>query len=189
MLISTISGGIYKGFETLLKTAKLLKKYSGLEFEWHIVGYNTATKWVRIYEKYTNLYAEDLNIIFHGRVDASVLSSLLSDSDVYVHVSHIENSPNSVCEAMILGMPIIASYAGGTASLLENGKEGILYQDGDPYVLAGAVMHLYKNPEMAIAFGTASYKRAHYRHNKERIVGELLSGYESIIKDFNISNS
>lgn len=188
-IVSTISGGVYKGFETILKTAVILKKYSHLDFEWHIAGYTSKTKWVHICEKITNIKSENANIIFHGQIDADELSDLLCSSDIYVQVSHIENSPNSVCEAMMLGMPIIASYAGGTASLLENGKEGILYQDGDPYVLAGAVMHLYKNPEMAIAFGTASYKRAHYRHNKERIVGELLSGYESIIKDFNISNS
>lgn len=40
--------------------------------------------------------------------------------------SHIENSPNNLCEAMILGMPCIATDAGGTSTLLSNMKDGLL---------------------------------------------------------------
>lgn len=183
-LVSTISGGIYKGFETVLKTADLLSKYTDLKFEWHIAGYTEQAKWVKIAEKITRLNSSDYPIKFHGRIDAEDLSNLLISSDIYIHVSHIENSPNSVCEAMLLGMPIIASFAGGTSSLLENGKEGLLYQDGDSFVLAGAIINLCKDPQYAVNLGASAYKIAHYRHDKERVVKELLDGYKSIINDF-----
>ena len=183
-MVSTISGGIYKGFETVLKTADLLSKYTDLKFEWHIAGYTEQAKWVKIAEKITRLNSSDYPIKFHGRIDAEDLSNLLISSDIYIHVSHIENSPNSVCEAMLLGMPIIASFAGGTSSLLENGKEGLLYQDGDSFVLAGAIINLCKDPQYAVNLGASAYKIAHYRHDKERVVKELLDGYKSIINDF-----
>ena len=48
-------------------------------------------------------------------------------SDIFVSASHIENSPNNVAEAMILGMPCIATFAGGTSSYIEDNKNGILY--------------------------------------------------------------
>ena len=183
-LVSTISDGIYKGFETVLKAASLLKKYSNIDFEWHIAGYTQKTKWVRICEKYTNIYAKDHNIVFHGKMDADELSSLLCGCDIYIHVSHIENSPNSVCEAMLLGMPIIASYAGGTASLLDNMKEGILYQDGDPYVLVGSILCLRDNLKFAKALADAAYRRAIIRHDKSSIVNELIGSYKAILANF-----
>lgn len=186
-IVSTISGGIYKGFETVLKTAEILKRHSHLEFEWHIAGYTSRSKWVHISEKITNINSEDNNIVFHGRIDAEELSDLLCDSDIYVHVSHIENSPNSVCEAMMIGMPVIASYSGGTSSLLEHEKDGILYQDGDPYVLAGAIVELFQGKNKAIEYGSSARKKAFCRHDKNRILNELISGYNSIIKDFTVN--
>ena len=183
-LVSTISGGIYKGYENVLKTCQLLSKYAGIKYEWHIAGYDARNKWIGIAEKATKLKSLDYPIVFHGRIDANKLSDLLVDSDIYVHVSHIENSPNSVCEAMILGIPIISSYAGGTSSLLQNDKEGILVQDGDPYVLAGTIIDLFRDFDRAIKLGDAARERAIDRHNKQNIVDELLNGYQAILTDF-----
>lgn len=186
-LVSTISGGIYKGMEMVLKVASLLKHFSSIDFEWHIAGYAPSTKWIRISEKTTGIKVCNCNVVFCGRIDSESLAELLRNSDIYVHVSHIENSPNSVCEAMAVGMPVIASYAGGTASLLQHEKEGILYQDGDPYVLAGAIIDMCQNPEKAIEYAAAARSRAVSRHNKERILQELLLGYNLVIQDFNSS--
>ena len=183
-IISTISGGIYKGLETVLRTALQLRQYGKIDFEWHIAGYSPKSKWVHICEKMTGIKANDNNITFHGRIGADELADLLCRSDIYVHVSHIENSPNSVCEAMMVGMPVIASYAGGTASLLEHEKEGILCQDGDPYVLAGAIIDFKQHPDKALQYASAARKRATSRHDKETIVKELLDGYAKILEDY-----
>lgn len=182
-LVSTISSGIYKGFETVLRTAFILKTYSCIDFEWVIAGYNEKSKWVKIASKITGLNHHELNIRLLGRVDAETLSQLLVDSDIYCHVSHIENSPNSVCEAMLVGMPVIATYAGGTASLLEHEKDGILVQDGDPYVFAGAIVELKNNFEMAKRLAEQGRARALQRHNGDNIIKELLDAYSDILPD------
>ena len=170
--------------ETALKTAFLLKKYSHLDFEWHIAGYNSKSKWIRIAEIITKLKTSDCNMILHGKVDAEELSKMLCSSDIYVHVSHIENSPNSVCEAMLVGMPVIASYAGGTASLLTNEEEGILVQDGDPYVLAGAICSMTLSVERTRDLGAKARTRALQRHNPENVYQELMISYQKIVADF-----
>lgn len=182
-LISIISGGIYKGFETVLKTATLLKEYASFDFDWQIVGYDSKSKWVKISEQSTGLKHEKLNIHLLGRLNEKDLASLLVDSDVYVHVSHIENSPNSVCEAMLLGMPIIASFSGGTSSIVKNGVEGTLLQDGDPYMYAGTIVNYYNNFKTVSLFGKNARKRALVRHNPKQIVEELLTAYESVLKN------
>lgn len=182
-LISTLSGGIFKGYETVLKTALLLKQNTNIDFEWKIVGYCKNTKWVSISEKYTGIKTDDVNVKLLGVLDAESLSDELVDSDIYIHMSHIENSPNSVCEAMMLGMPVIASFTGGTASMLENGKEGLLLQDGDPYVYAGAIVDYYLHFDKVKAYGEKARQRALARHNPARIGKQLLDAYKIILSE------
>ena len=180
-LVSIISIGIYKGYETLLKAANLISKYANFQFEWNIIGYQLNDRCARLTHKITKLNPTDNNVKFLGRLDAKGIAKVLLDSDIYCHVSHIENSPNSVCEAMILGMPIIASNVGGTQSLLENKLEGLLYQDGDPYVLAANIVYLVSHFNEAKQMGYNARKRALYRHDASRVVRELTSAYNNIL--------
>lgn len=180
-IISTISGGIYKGMETALKAADLLKQYCNIDFEWIVVGYDNSSKWVRIAEHVAGVRCSECNMKLLGRLDANQLSDILCLSDMYVQISHIENSPNSVCEAMLLGMPVIASFAGGTASIVENNKEGVLYQDGDPYALCGAIVNYYSNPEIALSYAGAAREKALIRHNPNTIAKDLIDDYQYII--------
>jgi glycosyltransferase involved in cell wall biosynthesis len=104
----------------------------------------------------------------------------LKEAHIYIMPSHIENSSNSLCEAMILGMPCIATYAGGTGSILKDGEEGILIQDGDPWAMAGAILELYRNKELSIKYGINARNRALKRHDKNKIVNDLLEIYKNI---------
>ena len=183
-IVSTISDGIYKGFETVLKTSELLKKYADFDFEWQIAGYDSNSKWSNISSKLTGIDIDGQHIKLLGRLGADCLANLLVSSDIYCHVSHIENSPNSVCEAMLVGMPIIASYTGGTASLIKDELEGKLVQDGDPYVLAGTIAEFHNTFDKAKMYGCNARKRALVRHNPKRIIGQLQETYHSILNDF-----
>ena len=92
------------------------------------------------------------------------------NANLYVHPSHIENSSNSICEAMLLGMPIIATYAGGTPSILGDKNEGLLVQDGDPYALAKSL-------------GSKARVKSFIRNDKEKIVKDVINIYASILSD------
>ena len=183
-IVSTISAGVYKGIETVLRTAQNLKAYSDINFEWHIAGYDNKTNMLKAAENYTGIHYSNCNIVLHGKVDADELSALLVDSDIYVHASHIENSPNSVCEAMLVGMPVIASNTGGTSSMLTDGIEGLLVQDGDSFVLAGAIIKLVKDKELSTRLGRAARIRAIERHSPKRVASQLQNAYQQIIKDY-----
>lgn len=180
-IVSTISGGVYKGYETVLKSAKLLKEYSHIDFEWHIAGYTHESKWLKITEKTTGIRTDDVNVILHGRLNADDLSSLLIECDIYAQVSHIENSPNSLCEAMLVGMPIIASFAGGSCSLIENEKEGLLVQDGDPYVLSGAIVRVQGDFANSKQWAENARIKALERHNPQAICESLVNNYDAIL--------
>lgn len=181
IIVSTLSPGPpYKGFETLLKTAHLLKKYFKYNFIWKVVGYTECVKWVNIAEHITGIKSTDVNIEFEGLLDADALAVLLAQSNIYCHVSHIENSPNSVCEAMCIGIPIVASFAGGTSTMLD--KYGVMVQDGDPFVLAGTLADVLTNTDDYIEKCQEGRKKALIRHSPENVKEELLHAYWDILQ-------
>lgn len=184
VIVSTVSSGIFKGLETIYKTAAIMKR-AGFNFEWRVIGVAEADEYNTIVAKTTNIHAMDNNILLLGRKSAKEMVSIMTESNCYVQVSHIENSPNSLCEAMLIGLPIVATYAGGTASLLKDSVEGKLVQDGDSYVMAGAIMELMSDRANAIRMAKSARATAIERHNPQKIVNALLDTYKQIIKDNN----
>ena len=99
---------------------------------------------------------------------------------MYVHPSYIDNSPNSVCEAQILGLPVIASEVGGVPSLIEDGVDGILFPSGNAEALVEAICSLAEDAPRRASLGQRARKTALVRHDKETIVKELLQTYAAI---------
>ncbi|MCY1719088.1 glycosyltransferase [Prolixibacteraceae bacterium Z1-6] len=176
-IVSTLSQTPYKGFDVILKTTHLLKKlYPKFNFEWQIFGINEYTE----FEKRFNIKSKHLNIYLKGVVNSETLVKNLLESNVYVHPAYIDNSPNSVCEAQILGLPIIASNVGGIPSLIENNKNGILIPANDPYTMASKIIMLKNNPDAAIKIGKEARKTAQERHDKKKILSDLLNIYKNL---------
>lgn len=177
-LVSVFSYGVYKGFESLLQTAKLLKELYSNKFEWTIVGYCANDDCVRLAEKATRISSSEVNLRFEGKKNADEMVEIMLNADVFCHFSHIENSPNAVCEAMLLGMPVIATFAGGTSSIVQDGHDGLLVQEGEPYSAAGAIVELAHNKELALRLGSQARKSALERHNADRICKDVLKVYD-----------
>lgn len=183
-LLSILSAMSYKGIETILETADLLKKNNLLDVDWHIVGINGTEEIIQITERAFHLKFADYRIRFLGNQGPEGLIEEFLHADCFIHPSHIENSPNSVCEAMLLGVPIIATYAGGTDSLITNGIEGVMIQDGDPYSLAGAIYELCQDEILMQRMSENAIKKAEKRHNSNKILADLLLIYNTVTSDF-----
>jgi len=183
-LLSTLSAMSYKGLETILETLDILKKSNLLDVEWHIVGVKGVEEIIQITQKAYQLKFADFHVIFLGNLGPDELIDELLDANCYIHPSHIENSPNSVCEAMILGLPVIATYAGGTPSLITNEIEGILVQDGDPFSLAGAICELCVNEILLKQISENARKKAMERHNSQKVLIDLLYTYNTVLADY-----
>lgn len=120
-----------------------------------------------------------------GIKNENEIMDLLLSSDIYCQVSHIENSPNSLCEAMLVGLPIVSTYAGGTASLLKDKEEGLLVQDGDNYAFASALLEIINCFEISCLYGKRAYNKANIRHDKKSITSSIINTYKSIILENN----
>ena len=180
ILFTTNGPDIYKGIETLLHCALLLDAIN-ISYEWRVAGLSSTEEIVDIAAKVTGKPISK-NIIFLGTVSEDGLITQLLQANIYIATSHIENSPNNLCEAQILGMPCITTNAGGTSSLIEDNKEGIVIQDGDPFVMAGAIVEMINNYKKAIAYGENARKTALERHDAKKITQDLLNIYNSLTK-------
>jgi glycosyltransferase involved in cell wall biosynthesis len=185
-IFSVLGEDNYKGYETILKTIDILSNYINNEFEWIVAGLNKSSTTVRICKK-TQTKSHD-NLILKGNLNETEVVNCLLNSDIFCQVSHIENSSNSTCEAMILGLPIVASMVGGTNTLITHEVNGLLVQDGEPYILAGTLFRLLNNVELAKELGENARKSALDRHNKKKIHEQMLFIYKDITYKKNDKN-
>ncbi len=181
-VVSIISNGHYKGLETLVKSFYYLKRNTDLKISWNVIGLSKSDSYVKFTFNYLGISLKNSEIKFLGRKKPKEILNIFNLSDVYCQSSHIENSSNSLCEAMISGIPIIASFAGGTSSLFNDKSEGLLYQSGDSFSLAGCLMQINTNYENAISKAKLAKNRAISRHDKKTISENLIYIYDEIIK-------
>lgn len=169
----------WKGMDVVLKTANLLKN-QGINFVWKVAGFMNKTLRNEI-ERKEKLKFDNCCVEFLGGVNSDELVTLLLSSNMYVHTAYIDNSPNAICEAQYLGLPIIATYVGGIPSLIENGKEGLLIPANDPFTLAYEIMALDKDTLRQNIYSQATRLRAKERHAPMNIYKNLLECYSTLI--------
>lgn len=179
-IVTTGCSSLWKGCDTILKTAHLLRERN-IDFEWFIAGNMPMKQLIERKEK-LKFSQENINIL--GFLNANKLQELLLSCDMYVHTAYIDNSPNSICEAQYLGLPIIATYVGGIPSIVKNNKEGFLIPANDPYTLTQTIIELSVNKQLQMELGAASVERAKMRHNPHRILEQLLSCYDAVLKEY-----
>jgi len=119
-------------------------------------------------------------VTFTGALNEEQMCARYLKSHVFVSPSNIENSPNSLGEAMLLGMPCISSAVGGVPDLLWDREEGFLYQYDAPYMLAYYVSALFTNDQLACFFSVNAQKRAEGTHDREKNLKRLLDIYTLI---------
>lgn len=83
------------------------------------------------------------NIIYTNHLTAEQMKDYYLQCNVFVSPSLIENSPNSLCEAMILGCPVISSDVGGVKEFIEHGRDGYIYPCDEPYMLAYYILKIF----------------------------------------------
>lgn len=185
-LITIGNAGSLKGNEMMLRTAWLLKNQFHFDFEWF---YTSNEYTLSFFENVVGIKHDDVDIKLIGRLNASEIAKQLADADFYIHPAIIDNSPNTVCEAQLIGIPIISTNAGGIPSLIEDGKTGFLYPYSEPHALAFKIMNLAGNKEKLEKVSDNEYRVSHNRHNPEKTAKEINLIYKTIISDYNTVQS
>jgi glycosyltransferase involved in cell wall biosynthesis len=101
----------------------------------------------------------------------------LSDCCAFVLPSRWEGCPNVVLEAMAAGLPVVATSAGGTPELVEEGVTGFLVPVEAHEMLAQRIVTLLLDPGMAAAMGQAGRARVVSRFGVQAMVDAYATLY------------
>lgn len=173
VFVSTVSRPLYKGHDVILKTAKVLCE-TGRDFKWRVFGVPE----LRFAERKTGIRAEAVHVRPLGTVPAERLRQELLSCTAYVHPSYIDNSPNSVCEAQVLGVPVVATDVGGVPSIVENGKTGWLVPANDPVATASRLSGLVSG-ELRLPGGWEAGPRS--RNDPARVAARVVEIYREVL--------
>lgn len=118
------------------------------------------------------------SVIFVGqRIDAP---AFLARADVVCHPARSEGLPNAVLEAMAAARPIVATTAGGTSDLLQDGVHGVLVPPVAPTALAAGLITLLADLPAARRLGENARRRVERRFTSEQLFRRIDAVYTSI---------
>ncbi|RKM59669.1 glycosyltransferase [Butyrivibrio sp. XB500-5] len=115
-----------------------------------------------------------------GTLNQEQMKDRFLHSSVFVCASVIENSPNSVGEAMLLGVPIVASRTGGIPNLLTDKKDGLLFENKNPEELADKILEIWDEPVISAVYGDNASKHARVTHDADANYKRLIEIYDEI---------
>lgn len=187
-----LSQGDYplKGFHYLLKAMpKILEQFPDAEV--YVAGSNIlrAETWEDLlklpaYGKYLkklireNHLEEKIHML--GRISAEEMKEQYLSCHVFVCPSALENSPNSVGEAMLLGVPCVAANVGGIHNLLTDGGDGFLYPPGDVDALADSIMEIFTKEAIVERLSDNARKHARVNHDADQNYYRLMRIYREM---------
>jgi len=121
-------------------------------------------------------------VSFTGNLQEKEMCEQYLKSHVFVSASSIENSSNSIGEAMILGVPVVSSDVGGVKNLLTHNEEGFLYQHNAPYMLAHYICEIFADVELALKFSEKARAHAAKTNDREENVRQIVKIYKDIME-------
>lgn len=115
------------------------------------------------------------------QIPNSSVPDLLMKHDVYISASLEEGLAVSICEAMAMGMAVIATHESGANEVIETGIEGLLYEGGNQPQLQGHIASLLNNPEMVFKLGSGAIEKTRNLVNWDSYTIELYKIYSELI--------
>jgi len=126
-------------------------------------------------------YKLDKYVTFLGVQNEQQVVQNLKNAHVFLSASLIENSPNSVGEAMVVGTPVVSSDVGGVKDFISHGKNGFIYPVDEPYMIPYYIGKIFDNTELAERFSTVGRKIGREKYSGEDNGQTLLRVYSEIL--------
>jgi glycosyltransferase involved in cell wall biosynthesis len=180
-IFCTSGSSMFKGLETLLDALVALRTMAGTTVRLRVAGaVEHGSLWPAIKRRLADARLRGA-VELLGVLQPPAILEELRRASLYVQPSHIDNSPNALCEAMLVGVPCAASFVGGIPSLVRDGETGLLFHDREPVMMSAALERLLEDRELAARLGAAARRVALDRHDPERVAHAVVRAYKEEI--------
>lgn len=181
-----------KGLHQVLKVVALLKQ-DFPHIKVRVAGHsiiNTATLIDKIklsgYGAYLRQLIKQLNlhdqVEFAGLLAEDKMIAEYLNAHLFICPSSIENSPNSLGEAQLLGVPTIASYVGGVPNMIDHGETGLLYRFEEVEMLAEHIRRIFTDTTLTMDLSENGIKAAKKRHHQKENLNRMIEIYRLVGK-------
>lgn len=179
-----------KGLHFALEAVGILKKdYPDIKIR--VAGTSPIEKKKNLkyygYSRYIKKLIHDLgiqdNVEFLGSVPGDEMAEMMRCSNVFLLPSLIENSPNTLGEAMLMGVPSVSAYVGGVSDMAVDGLECLFYRANDPSFCAYRLKEIFDSKDLSIKLSVNGKKHALITHNPKKNCDDLIIAYETIVSE------
>ena len=144
-------------------------------------GWMRQTKYAAYMARLIKQVGMNDHVRFVGVLDQAQMVRRYLRSHVFVSASTVENESNSLSEAKLLGVPVVASYVGGVVDRVQHGTTGFFYQHDAPYMLAHYVSELFEDPELCKRMSVAGRSDSAHLNDASHNASLLREAYASIL--------
>ena len=117
-------------------------------------------------------------VVLPGRTE---IRDWLARADVFVHTSRWEGFGIVLLEAMLAGLPIVATRVSAVPEVVVHGETGALVDPGDADAVARELSALFAAPELAGRLGEAGYERARTEFSVARMAEQTAAVYDEAL--------
>jgi glycosyltransferase involved in cell wall biosynthesis len=165
-----------KDYKTALKSfSNLVERNRDREFKYYIVGYGPLEKDIRSMAE--QLKIEDKIKVFINPPD---VSGILKSSNIFLSTSLFEGVSNSIMEALVAGLPVVATDVGDNNYLIKNGHNGYLVLCKDVETIVDKLEYLSGSEDIRNEFGKNSIKVVETEFSKMRLLDSYLSLFSKL---------
>lgn len=167
-----------KDYETALNSFKMLTdKYGNRSLKYFIVGYGPMESKIRSLVRQFDL--DDKVELF---INPPNIPDILLSCDIYLSTSLVEGLSNSIMEAMVYRLPVVATDVGDNSYLVKNGYNGYLTPIRDSDLICEKLDSLIKSKELRTEFG----KHSHEIIKNEFTMENLMNNYYTCFPNLSI---
>ena len=112
---------------------------------------------------------------------AADLTPHYAAADIFVLPSHAEGMSNALLEALVSGVPAVATRVGAAPEMIHDGRDGLLVDPGNRNELRAALVRLVADEAERLRLGDAGQRSASKRYGIESVVTQIESAYRSIV--------
>ena len=173
-----------KGFHFLLKAVALVKHQFPMVrvriADVQLFAANSTNGYLRYLHSLVRELGLEDQLEWLGPLTGTGVADILSDSHVFVAASVTENSCNALAEAMVVGVPSIATYTGGMATMISDMRTGLHFPIGDYAMLAENIIRIFRSDVLGEDLSSNARDVALKRHDYLTVSKRLLEIYKIV---------